>query len=183
MNVSPIISAQSTNINILIDENVEIEGPVGIEYTCNVIACMGLELKIINDGIYTNKSDSHRVSWSGYVNGSFSWQVYAEEGISEGDITSKIIIDDNGTIEMSDLIDNIVFNAQNYGNYFYNASPCQMDSCNNLDNINEGMKFTGALDSDKDKDAIKLLGSEGDIILIKNIIFDFDGVIVNLSIS
>ena len=174
MNVSPIISAQSTNIIILIDENVEIEGPVTIEYTCNLIACIGLELKVINNGIYTNKSDSHRVSWSGSVNGSFSWRVYAEDGLGEGDITSKIIIDDNGTIEMSDLTDNIVFNAQNYGNYYYHASPCQMDSCNNLDNINEGMKFTGALDSNNDKDAIKLLGSEGDIILIKNIIFTHD---------
>ena len=136
MNVSPIISAQSTNINILLDENVEIEGPVTIEYTCNLIACMELELKVINNGIYTNKSDSHRVSWSGLVNGSFSWQVYAEAGIGEEDITSKIIIDDNGTIEMSDLTDNIIFNAENYGDYFYHASPCQMDSCNNLDNIN-----------------------------------------------
>ena len=174
MNVSPIIGAQSADINILIDENIEIEGPVTIEYTCNLIACMGLELKVNNNGIYTNKSDPHRVAWSGSVNGSFSWQVYIEEGISEGDITSKIIIDNNGTIEVSDLSDNIVYNAQNYEYYFYHPSPCQMDSCNNLDNINEGMKFTGALDSNKDKDAIKLLGSEGDIVLIKNIIFAHD---------
>ena len=109
MNVSPIIGAQSADINILIDENIEIELPVTIEYTCNLIACMGLELKVINNGIYTNKSDSHRVSWSGLVNGSFSWQVYAEAGIGEEDITSKIIIDDNGTIEMSDLSVPILF--------------------------------------------------------------------------
>ncbi len=169
MNMLSAVVAQTEDEIILIDESELIHGPISVEYTCQLIACEDMELKIIGLDYQFNITDLHRVSWAGFVNGSLSWQLIVNHDITMSQIKEKIIIGDNVNIEKEDLPNNIFTDNQNTDIPTLNPiSECQLDRCHNVEGISEGILYTGALDSELDKDVIKINGNNGDIILIKD---------------
>lgn len=170
------ISCTLIGVNAQSEEKVEIfsysintTGPVWLEYNCQLTACQGMELIVNNSGLIYKNSDPHTVEWEGMVEGNISWQLLVEEDISEELIEFDSIISNELWSEKIDLPD-IVPSPSEREDFeeIETFSQCQMNRCQSNDFQTEGVFFTGALESLNDKDSIRIVGNEGDVLLLPN---------------
>ena len=163
------VNAQSEEKIEMFSYSINTTGPVWLEYNCQQNACQGMELIVNNSGLIHRNSDPHTVEWEGMVEGNISWQLLVEEDISEGLIGFDSIISNEVWSEKKDLPD-IVPSPSEQEDFeeIETFSQCQMNRCQSNDFGTEGVFFTGALESLNDKDAIRIVGNEGDVLLLPN---------------
>ena len=163
------VNAQSEEKIEMFSYSINTTGPVWLEYNCQQTACQGMELIVNNSGLIHKNSDPHTVEWEGMVEGNISWQLLVEEGISEELIEFDSIISNEVWSEKRDLPD-IVPSPSEQEDFeeIETFSQCQMNRCQSNDFEAEGVFFTGALESLNDKDAIRIVGNKGDVLLLPN---------------
>ncbi len=167
---SPGALAQDDDRLAVLSEELETEGPVWISVACLQVSCSGMELVLWYDGSEYRHQDSHMVEWSGWIDGNFSWQVIADEGVAAKDLQIEVILSymDDWT-EHEDL-PNTVPSPGNQGDYpsINTSSPCRLQYCTALDMISEGVLYVGALADKSDKDAVMIVGDSGDVMLLNS---------------
>ena len=163
------VNAESEDKIEIFSNSINTTGPVWLEYNCEQTACQGMELIVNNSGLIHTNSDPHRVEWEGVVEGNISWQLLLEEDISKELIKFDSIISNAIWSEKSDLPDIVPSPSQQEDfEEIETFSPCQMNRCQSNNLETEGVVFAGALESLNDKDAIRIVGNEGDVLLLPN---------------
>ena len=163
------VNAQSEEKIEMFSYSINTTGPVWLEYNCQQTACQGMELIVNNSGLIHKNSDPHTVQWEGMVEGNISWQLLVEEDISEDLIEFDSIISNEIWSEKRDLPDIVPSPSQQESfEEIETFSQCQMNRCQSNDLEIEGVVFTGALESLNDKDAIRIVGNKGDVLLLPN---------------
>ena len=163
------VNAQSEEKIEIFSNSINTTGPVWLEYNCEQTACQGMELIVNNSGLIHTNSDPHKVEWEGIVDGNISWQLLLEEDINKELIKFDSIISNEIWSEKEDLPDIIPSPSQQEDfEEIETFSQCQMNRCQTNDLITEGIVFVGALESLNDKDAIRIVGNEGDVLLLPN---------------
>ena len=161
------VNAESEQKKEVVGHSVNTTGPVWIEYKCEQIACQGMELIVNNSGLIHKHSDIHNVEWEGLVDGVMSWRLLVDQVVDENLISFDSIISNQTWSEETDLPDIVPSPSQQEDfREIETFSQCQMNYCESNDLETEGIVFTGALGSLNDKDAIRIVGNEGDVILL-----------------
>jgi len=168
---TPGAFAQGDDRGIILSDEYQTEGPVWISVTCLQISCSGLELVLRYDGSEYRHQDSHVAEWSGWIEGNFSWEVVADEGVTAGNLRLDVILSHmNDWTEYQDL-PNTVPSPGSQGDYpsINTSSPCRLHYCAAMDMLSEGVLYVGALADQSDKDAMMIVGDSGDMILLNSL--------------
>lgn len=163
------VNAQNEEKIEIFSNSINTTGPVWLEYNCEQTACQGMELIVNNSGLIHTNLDPHKVEWEGMVEGNISWQLLLDEEISKELIKFDSIIGNEVWSEKEDLPDIVPSPSQQEDfEEIETFSQCQMNRCQSNDMEAEGVVFTGVLESLNDKDSVRIVGNEGDVLLLPN---------------
>ena len=158
--------------NTIIEGSTSEPGPAWLEFECLQVSCTGLELVIQADGLDYVSSDTHRVRWSGLVSSNLSWEVNVGDGFDIGDVGFDYILPGGSSlVESGDLPGTVPVPGNQADEYEIDAtSLCQLDRCESgLGGVeNGGAIFVGSLEGQDDKDSIRIVGDNGDVIVLEN---------------
>lgn len=161
------VNGQSEEKIEILNYSTNTTGPVWIEYSCEQTMCHGMELIVNNSGLIDIMSDPHRVEWAGMVQENISWRLLSDEVIDREFIKFDSIISNKTWSEKIDLPDVVPSPSQQEDfKEIETFSGCQMDRCDLNDLGHEGVVFAGTLESLNDKDAIRIVGNKGDVLLL-----------------
>ncbi|MBK70415.1 MAG: hypothetical protein CMB53_03345 [Euryarchaeota archaeon] len=157
----------------IIEGGMDFQGPAWLEFECLRVSCTGLELEIEVDGEEYIYSDNHVVHWSGFVDSTLSWEVNIGDDFDIGDIGFDYILpSDSSLVESGDLQDTVPVPGNQPEEYEIDAtSACQLDRCEPILGSlpkNTGATFVGSLEDQEDKDAIRIVGDNGDVVVLDN---------------
>lgn len=149
----------------------EVISPFWIEFSCDLDVCRDMELVVWADGSQYRITDPHLVEWSGFVNGSLSWELLANPSLVVDNFAMRSIIGkQTDIIEIYDLPDLVPpAGQQDEWMSISTASNCQLNRCSQNEILAESSSFVGILDSSADEDAILIEGGPGDVVKISNI--------------
>jgi len=168
---SPGAFAQDDERLAILSDEFETDGPVWISAACLEVSCSGMELVLWYDGSEYRHQDSHMVEWAGFVDGNFSWEIIADEGVAAEDLQIEVILSHMyHWTEHEDLPDTVP-SPGSQGDYptINTSSPCRLQYCAALDIISEGVLYVGALADKSDKDAVMIVGDSGDVMLLNSL--------------
>ena len=174
------VQAQDNERSVILSDANQTHGPVWISVACVEVSCSGMELIITYGSSEYRHQDSHLVQWAGFIQGNFSWQVIADEGVNSEDLRIDMISShmDNWT-ERDDLPDTVPPpGSQGAYSSINTSSPCQgtlpstrITYCSTTyhleDMLSDGVLFVGALSDQSDKDAMMIVGNPGDVMLLE----------------
>ncbi len=165
------VSAEEDSKVVLSDESRHTSGPVWIGVSCLKIGCPGMELVVWADGVEESHEDPHLVEWSGWVDGNFSWQLLVDSGTESGDLRTEVILSRMEEWTEYEDLPNIVPPPGSQGEYqlINTTSPCRLHFCGAIDLMSEGVLYVGALENESDKDAVMVVGDQGDVMLLNGL--------------
>ena len=164
-------TAQDDDRVILRDDSFSTSGPVWISVTCTEVSCPGMELVVTADANETSHSDSHHVQWAGWVDETVSWALLAEDGTDVAHLDLEVVMSWQEDWTEYDDLPNIVPPPGAQGEYpqIDTVSPCQLHHCAAIDLLSEGVLYVGALENLSDKDALRIVGDAGDVMLLNGL--------------
>ena len=164
-------TAQDDDQIILRDDSFNTSGPVWISVTCTEVSCPGMELIVTANANETSHSDSHHVQWAGWVDENISWTLLAEDGTDVTHLDLEVVMSWQEDWTEYDDLPNIVPPPGAQGEYpqIDTASPCQLHFCGAIDLLSEGVLYVGALENLSDKDALRVVGDVGDVMLLNSL--------------
>ncbi|MBL11282.1 MAG: hypothetical protein CMB46_00515 [Euryarchaeota archaeon] len=160
--------AEDGGSTVLIEGTSERSGPAWLVAECVEISCPGLELVVMYDGSEQVITDQHRVQWSGPFENNLSWKVNADEEVNLADIMFDTIFPiEESLVETDDLEEIVPLPGDQDGSFELDAtSICQLSRCNSLDVAPIASVFVGSLEDADDMDSFRILGDNGDIVVI-----------------
>ena len=168
---STVTFAEGEDKVTVVSNEFHTHGPVWISATCLQVSCSGMELVLWYDGNEYRHNDPHMVEWSGWVQGNFSWEIVADEGLAAGNLRIDVILSHvQDWTEHEDLPDTVPSQGSQ-GEYpsINTSSPCRLQYCAPLDMLSEGVLYVGALADQSDKDALMIVGDSGDVMLLNSL--------------
>ena len=167
------VNAQSEEKKLIIEENIEHDGPLWYSVSCLKISCPGLALEIDNNGEIIYQENNHRLEWGGVLEKGATVSVFSDSDLANEDIEiDSIIVTNQSLVENIDLVDSVPSPGNQIDfQKIITEDHCFLGNCNvELRGKNRGIEFIGILGNNSDKDSIQIYGEPGDAIVISNII-------------
>jgi hypothetical protein len=171
------VNGQSNEKVILVEENIEHDGPVWYQVSCLKISCPGLSLEIIDGSETYSSENEHILEWEGVLDADSTMIVSSNSGTSIDDISIQMIkVSSHSIVEEEDLIDSVP-SPGNQGNYYTveTSDVCTLGNCGSeIEEKQRKIEFVGILDNYSDKDSVRIAGNPGDVIEISEILGNQD---------
>ena len=167
------VNAQSEEKKLIIEENIEHDGPLWYSVSCLKISCPGLALEIDNNGEIIYQENNHRLEWGGVLEKGATVSVFSDSDLTNEDIEiDSIIVTNQSLVENIDLVDSVPSPGNQIDfQKIITEDHCFLGNCDvELRGKNRGIEFIGILGNNSDKDSIQIYGEPGDAVVISNII-------------
>ena len=167
-----IVNGQSEDKIILIEENIDYDGPFWYSVSCLKVSCPGLTIEINDISTNYSSENAHLLEWAGLLSSGASLTISSNSGISIEDISIQMIkVDEFSIVENEDLIDSIPSQGDQENYYtIITSDVCSLGNCDlEIKNYERQTEFIGILDNYSDKDSIKIGGEYGDVIEVSQL--------------
>ena len=167
-----IVNGQSEEKIILVEENIDYDGPFWYSVSCLKVNCPGLTIEINDISVNYSSENDHLLEWAGLLSSEASLTISSNSGISIEDVSIQMIkVDEFSMVENEDLINSIPSQGiQENQHTIMTSDICSLGNCDSaIKDYERRTEFIGILENYSDKDSIKIGGEYGDIIEISQL--------------